>query len=134
MQRTVFFAKIHRATVTEANLAYEGSLTIDAALMDAAGILPNEAVHVWNVTRGTRLVTYAVRGRAGSGVICVNGAAAHGNEVGDTIIIATFAQMSDAEARAHTPRIVHVDAHNRRSERAGEVPGPDRPPQPLALT
>jgi aspartate 1-decarboxylase len=109
----MFKSKIHRATVTAANLDYEGSLSIDSALMEAADILPNEEVHVWNVTRGSRLTTYAIAAPPGSGVICVNGAGAHLIHPGDIIIIATFAIMKDDEARAHQPRIVAVDAHNR---------------------
>jgi len=123
MQRTLFYSKIHRAVVTEANLEYEGSLTIDAELMRAADIREHEAVHVWNVTRGTRLVTYALAGEPGSGTICVNGAAAHGNQVGDLVIIATFAQMNEAEMARHEPRVVRVDARNRITGYASEVPG-----------
>ena len=93
--REMFRSKIHRATVTHANLAYEGSVTIDDDLLKAADILEFEKVHVWNVTRGTRLVTYAMRGEPGSGVICINGAAAHLVSPGDLVIIATFAQFSD---------------------------------------
>lgn len=109
----MFKSKIHRATVTQADLDYEGSLTIDQDLMDAADILPHEEVHVWNVTRGTRLSTYAMIGARGSGVICVNGAAAHLVEPGDVIIISTFALLADADARTHRPRVVLVDANNR---------------------
>ena len=92
MRRTFFKAKIHRATVTHADLDYEGSVTIDEDLMDAAGIWNYEAVHVWNITRGTRLQTYALKGPRGSGVICINGAAAHLNQPGDQVILATFAE------------------------------------------
>jgi aspartate 1-decarboxylase len=113
VRRSMFKSKIHRATVTAANLDYEGSLSIDSALMEAADILPNEEVHVWNVTRGSRLTTYAIAAPPGSGVICVNGAGAHLIHPGDIIIIATFAIMKDEEARTHQPRIVNVDAHNR---------------------
>lgn len=87
MRRTIFKSKIHRARVTQAALDYEGSVTIDAALMEAANIASFEAVHIWNVTRGTRLVTYAIEGPRGSGTICINGAAAHLNQPGDVVII-----------------------------------------------
>src|SRR6201986_3918945 len=101
MRRTLFRSKIHRATVTQADLDYEGSVTIDATLMRAADILPYEKVHIWNRTNGARLETYALEGEAGSGVICVNGAAAHLARPGDMVIIATFAEAADeAEARA----------------------------------
>lgn len=113
MRRHMMKSKIHRATVTEANLDYEGSLTIDTDLLDAADILPNEQVHVWDVTNGTRLVTYALAGPRGSGVICVNGAGAHLIKPGDLIIIATYAEMDDAEAREYQPRVVFVSPQNR---------------------
>lgn len=129
MQRSVFYSKIHRAVVTEADLEYEGSLTIDATLMEAADIVEHEMVHVWNVTRGTRLVTYAITGERDSGTICINGAAAHGNEPGDLVIIATFAQMDEAEARAHVPKVIRVDENNRIVGYAAETPGPALPRQ-----
>ena len=113
MRRTLFKSKIHRATVTQADLDYEGSVTIDAELMRAADILPYEKVHIWNRTNGSRLETYAIEGPAGSGVVCVNGAAAHHAKPGDLVIIATFTQLDDAAARAHRPRIVLVDEKNR---------------------
>ena len=94
MRRTLFKSKIHRATVTQADLDYEGSVTIDAELMRAADILPYEKVHIWNRTNGSRLETYALEGAAGSGVICVNGAAAHHAQPGDIVIIATFAEAT----------------------------------------
>ena len=121
--REMFRSKIHRATVTHADLNYEGSVTIDENLLRAADILEFEAVHIWNVTRGTRLVTYAMRGEPGSGVICINGAAAHLTKPGDRVIIATFCQMSEEDARRHHPRVVQVDDQNRirgcRAEKAG---------------
>jgi aspartate 1-decarboxylase len=113
MEISVFKSKIHRATVTHADLAYEGSVTIDADLMDRANIVPYESVHVWNVTRGSRLVTYALSGPRGSGAVCINGAAAHINEPGDLVILATFANMSRAEALKHQPVVVRVDEKNR---------------------
>ncbi|MEQ1505539.1 MAG: aspartate 1-decarboxylase [Myxococcota bacterium] len=126
--RTMFRSKIHRATVTQADLHYEGSITIDADLLEAADIVPHEWVHVWNVTRGTRLETYALRGARGSGVICINGAAAHHVQPGDLVIIATNTTMDDAAAAIHTPTVVLVDAQNRiRDARYVETPGPDRP-------
>jgi len=129
MKLNVFKSKIHRATVTHADLDYEGSVTIDAGLMEAAEILPHEAIHVWNVTRGTRLVTYAIAGDRGSGVICINGAAAHLCRPGDKVILATFADMTPDEARAHLPRVVRVDDDNR------QLPddSPERPAAALAL-
>jgi aspartate 1-decarboxylase len=127
MRRTMFSGKIHRATITQADLHYEGSITIDADLLDAAGILEHEAVHVWNVTRGSRLVTYALRGEPGSGVICANGAAAHLNEPGDLCIIAAFVELEDAEARVHEPKVVRVDEHNRIVGDEAERPGPQAP-------
>ena len=119
MKLQVFKSKVHRATVTHADLSYEGSVTLDRQLMEAANILSYEAVHIWNVTRGTRLMTYALEGPAGSGAVCVNGAAAHLNQPGDLVILATFAEMTPEEARAHKPRVVRVDARNR------IVPGSD---------
>lgn len=109
----MFKSKIHRATVTEADLNYEGSLTLDPLLMEAADILPGEQVHIWNVTRGSRLTTYAIVGDRGSGVVCVNGAGAHLVKVGDIIIVATFVDLADDEARCHSPKVVFVDDHNR---------------------
>jgi aspartate 1-decarboxylase len=127
MRRTFFKSKIHRATVTHADLEYEGSVTIDAALMEAARILEYEAIHVWNITRGTRLVTYAITGERGSGIICINGAAAHLNQPGDLVILATFAELEEAEARAHAPTVVLVDRENRiAAANVAEVAGPAR--------
>lgn len=102
-------AKIHRATVTEANLEYVGSITVDRDLLDRAGILPGEQVHVWNVTNGSRLETYAMPGERGSGVICVNGAGAHLAHPGDKVIIAAFVLTDEAVE----PKLVMVDEQNR---------------------
>lgn len=125
MRRSMLNSKIHRLTVTHADVDYEGSLTLDADLLDAADILPNEMVHVWNVTRGTRLTTYALLGERGSGVVCLNGAAAHRAGPGDIIIVATFAEFDDAVARTHRPRVVFVDGKNRvRPGAVAELPGP----------
>ena len=129
MRRRMFLGKIHRAVVTHADLHYEGSVTIDNDLMDAAGILPNEEVHIWNVTQGTRLVTYALQGPAGSGVICINGAAAHLNSPGDIVILATFGELEDDEAKSWEPRVVLVDEANRIKTMVKEVPGPQMPPR-----
>jgi aspartate 1-decarboxylase len=127
MRRSLFKSKIHRARVTQADVDYEGSVTIDASLMEAADILPCERVDVWNVTRGTRLTTYAMRGDAGSGVICINGAAAHLVQPGDLVIIATFADVDEEQARHWKPRVVFVDENNRlRSVGVDELPGPQR--------
>ena len=125
--RFMFKSKIHRATVTHADVDYEGSVTVDANLLGAADILPFEEVHIWNVTRGTRLTTYALPGESGSGVVCVNGAAAHLARPGDLVILATFTQMDEAAARAHQPRVVFVDERNRiKSGLHEEVAGPRR--------
>ena len=127
MRRSMLKSKVHRLTVTHADREYEGSLTLDADLLAAADILPFEQVHVWNVTRGTRLQTYAIAGAAGSGVVCANGAAAHLTRPGDVIIVATFAEFGDAAARRHRPRVVFVDDRNRvRDADGAEVAGPAR--------
>ena len=127
MQRTLMNGKIHRATVTQADLHYVGSLTIDAELMEAAGIVEGEQVHLVDITRGSRLVTYAITGEAGSGVVGVNGAAARLVQPGDLVIVITYAALDDAELAAHEPRVVHVDAANRivalGSDPAEPVPG-----------
>ena len=126
MMRKMLRAKIHRATVTQADIDYEGSVTIDRNLLDATDLLPNEAVCIWDVTNGNRLETYAVEGERGSGVICVNGAAAHLIRPGDLVIIAAYCWLDEKEARAHQPKVVFVDEHNRIKEERSEVPGPLR--------
>ena len=113
MRLAAFKSKIHRATVTGADLNYEGSVTIDADLMDAADILPNEQVQILNVNNGERFDTYAIRGQRGSGVICLNGPAARLAHVGDTVIILTYAVMEREELLRHAPTIVAVDERNR---------------------
>lgn len=128
MNRRMFLGKIHRATITQADLHYEGSVTIDQDLMDASGMIPHEEVHVWNVTQGTRLVTYTLPGPRGSGVICINGAAAHLHAKGDLVILSVFGDMSDEEARAYEPKVVLVDKDNKIKEVREEVPGPQMPP------
>ncbi len=127
MRRVLLKSKIHRLRVTDADINYEGSLTLDSSLLEAADILPFEQVHVWNVTRGTRLTTYAIAGEPGSGVVCVNGAAAHLARPGDVVIVATFAEVEEQEARSHRPCVVFVDEQNRlRRPGATEVAGPKR--------
>jgi aspartate 1-decarboxylase len=113
MLRTMLKSKIHRATVTEADLQYVGSVTIDADLMDAADLLEGEQVTIVDVTNGARLVTYAITGKRGSGVIGINGAAAHLVHPGDIVILIAYGTMTDAEAREYRPRIVFVDADNK---------------------
>jgi aspartate 1-decarboxylase len=124
MTRKMLRAKIHRATVTQADVNYEGSITIDRRLMDATDLLRNEAVCVWNVTNGNRFETYTVEGTADSGVICVNGAAAHLVRPGDLVIIAAYTWMDEEAARRHEPKVVFVDEQNRMREKRPEVPGP----------
>ena len=127
MRRTFFKSKIHRATVTHADLDYEGSVSIDEDLLDAAGIWEYEAVHIWNITRGTRLQTYAIKGARGSGTICINGAAAHLMKPDDLVIIATFAELEESEARAHKPKVVLVDRQNKIvAKDVTEIAGPGR--------
>jgi aspartate 1-decarboxylase len=125
MRRHMLKSKIHRATVTEADVHYEGSLTLDAHLLHAADIVPYEEVHVWNVTRGTRFRTYAMTGEIGSGVVCANGAAALLVEPGDLVIIATFTDVEDSELEDFRPKIVLVDENNAiKSVKSEELAGP----------
>ena len=124
MKREMLRAKIHRMTVTEANVAYEGSLTLDAALMQAGAFVPFEKVEVYNVTQGTRFATYLIEGGKGSGVCCVNGAAAHLAAESDLVIVASYAAVEESEIAEHRPIVVLVDAQNRiraikRTEAAG---------------
>ncbi|MDH4139433.1 MAG: aspartate 1-decarboxylase [Coriobacteriia bacterium] len=121
MRRKMLGGKVHRATVTEADVDYEGSITLDADLLDAAGILPNEVVHVWDTTNGARVTTYAIPGPRGSGDVCVNGAAAHLIRPGDKVIVVSFVELDDTEALVWQPRCVFVDDHNRIVERRAEV-------------
>jgi aspartate 1-decarboxylase len=123
MQRRLFKSKIHRGTVTHADLHYEGSFSIDTDLMRAADILPFEEVHVWNVTSGARLTTYAIEAPAGSGVLFANGAAAHHIKVGDLVIIATFAQVERVPEN-YQPVVVRVDEKNRIVGTEAETAGP----------
>ncbi|MDD5127877.1 MAG: aspartate 1-decarboxylase [Dehalococcoidales bacterium] len=114
-------SKIHRARVTGANIDYEGSITIDKKLLEAADILPFEHVQVVNINNGARFETYAIEGKEGSGEICLNGAAARLAAIGDTIIIISYAMVSDEEARDLKPRIVHVNARNRIVDELSEI-------------
>ena len=113
MMRVMMKSKIHRATVTQADLDYVGSVTLDSALMEAADLLEGEQVAIVDITNGARIETYVIPGPAGSGVIGINGAAAHLVHPGDLVIIMSYAVMSDAEARALKPHVVHVDDQNR---------------------
>ena len=113
MQRSMLYAKLHRVTVTQADLNYVGSVTIDRSLLEAARLLPGERVDIVDVTNGARLTTYVIEGEAGSGHICINGAAARLIEPGDIAIIIAYAAMDEAEAREFVPRVVFVDDHNR---------------------
>jgi aspartate 1-decarboxylase len=110
--RTMMKSKIHRARVTDANINYEGSITIDRKLMTAADILPYEQVHVLNVNNGARFTTYAIEGTEGSGDICLNGAAARLGVKGDIVIILTYAQVPEEQTKDYRPKIVHVNENN----------------------
>lgn len=124
-------AKIHRARVTEANLAYEGSITIDKTLLEASGIYAHEQVHVVDIDNGERFVTYVIEGKPGSGAMCVNGAAARLVSVGDRIIVIAYGQLTKEEAREHRPRVVLVDDKNVIKEAYELKPGAIDPGQPL---
>jgi aspartate 1-decarboxylase len=126
MYRTMLKSKVHRATVTQADLHYVGSITVDADLMDAADLLPGEQVAVVDVTNGARLETYVIEGERGSGVIGINGAAAHLMHVGDLVIVISYAAVPDAEAKAYEPRVVFVDAANRVVHEGADPAFPDR--------
>ena len=127
MMRTMLKSKIHRATVTQADLHYVGSVTIDEDLLDAADLLPGEQVAIVDITNGARLETYVIPGERGSGVIGINGAAAHLVHPGDLVIVITYAQVDESERAGHRPRVVHVDAANRQvhlgHDPAEPVPG-----------
>jgi aspartate 1-decarboxylase len=122
MMRTMLKSKIHRATVTEANVEYEGSITIDADLIEAADLLPYEQVDVLDITNGARLSTYVIEGERGSGEICINGAAAHLIKPHDLVIICSYVQREDAECRGHEGIRVFVDRRNNIREIAGPSP------------
>ena len=123
MFRMMMNSKLHRATVTEANLDYVGSITIDSDLLDAAGMFPNEKVHVVNNNNGARFETYIIAGERGSGVICVNGAAARLVQKGDIVIILSYVYMSNEEAKEHKPTVLLMDKDNKIDEVIKEAPG-----------
>jgi aspartate 1-decarboxylase len=123
MLRTLLKSKIHRATVTHCELHYEGSCAIDEDLLDAANLIENEQIDIWNINNGERLTTYAIRGERGSGMISLNGSAARRAQLGDLVIIAAFAQLDEAEIKAgFAPQLVFVDADNRIKGRRDHVP------------
>ncbi len=125
--RRMFKSKLHRAVITDADLEYEGSVTLDPDLMELAKIAEYEQVHIWNVTRGTRLETYAITGDRGSKVCCVNGAAAHLMKKGDRVIIATFTDVAEAEVAGWEPTVVLVDENNDVVDpKLKEIAGPRR--------
>ncbi|WP_428087676.1 aspartate 1-decarboxylase [Candidatus Thioglobus sp.] len=112
MQRTFLKAKLHRVTTTASELAYEGSCAIDGILLDAAGISAFEQIQIYNITNGNRFTTYAIRGKENTGVICVNGAAAHKAATGDLLIIAAYASYNEQELKNYAPSLCYVDEHN----------------------
>ena len=122
MQLTVLKAKIHRASVTHAELHYEGSCAIDGRLLELSGIREFEQVHLYNINNGERFVTYAIRAEAGSGIISVNGAAAHKAQPGDLVIICAYGQLDEAAAAEHKPRLVYVDRDNRLTHTNDAIP------------
>src|SRR3954464_1879460 len=126
MNRTMFKSKIHRATVTHADLHYVGSVTVDLDLLDAADILPGELVSIVDITNGARLETYTIAGPRGSGVLGINGAAAHLVHPGDLVILIAYQQMTTEEARELQPHVVHVDARNRGGALGADPGGPVR--------
>lgn len=131
LTRQMLVGKIHRATVTAADLHYVGSVSIDADLLDAADILPGQQVDIVDITNGSRLTTYTIPAERGSGTLCINGAAAHLARAGDLVIVIAYGQLSDAEARTYEPSVVFVDEKNRIVERSAE---PGRvPPQAEGL-
>ncbi|MBT2568513.1 aspartate 1-decarboxylase [Arthrobacter sp. ISL-85] len=139
MSRTMFKSKIHRATVTHADLHYVGSVTVDLDLLDAADILPGELVSIVDVTNGARLETYTIAGERGSGVVGINGPAAHLIHVNDTVILITYAHMSTKDALEYLPRVVHVDQRNEiiqlgTDPAESQIPGLTRPPFALHST
>lgn len=122
MQLTMLKCKLHRACVTHAEVDYEGSCAIDSRLLDLAGIHEFEQIQIYNVTNGERFTTYAIRAEAGSGIISVNGAAAHRARVGDRVIICAYADMEENLARLHKPRLVYLDETNRVTRTANTIP------------
>ena len=138
MYRTMLKSKIHRATVTHADLHYVGSVTVDRDLLDAADLLPGELVAIVDVTNGARLETYVIEGERGSGVIGINGAAAHLVHPGDLVILISYVQLDHSDAAAYQPKIVHVDAANKIVELGGDagqpVPGSEQARSPLSVS
>lgn len=122
MMLTMLKAKLHQARVTHAELEYEGSCAIDADLLDAAGIHEYEMLHIYNLTNGERFSTYAIRGEAGSGIISMNGAAAHKARPGDRVIICIYAQLDQQELRGHKPRLLYMDERNRVASQSNAIP------------
>ena len=122
MQVTLLKAKLHRARVTHAELDYEGSCAIDGRLLDVAGMHDYEQIQIYNVTNGERFTTYAMRAEAGSGIISINGAAAHRAKPGDIIIICAYCQMTSAEAASHKPRLIYLDEHNKVTRTSNAIP------------
>ena len=131
MLRTMMTSKIHRATVTQADLHYVGSVTVDEDLLDAADLIPGEQVAIVDVTNGARLETYVIPGERGSGVLGINGAAAHLVHPGDLVILISYGLMDEIEATSYIPKVVHVDAANRVVELGGDpsAPVPGAPDQ-----
>jgi aspartate 1-decarboxylase len=129
MELSLLKCKIHRATVTETHVDYEGSCAIDETLLEAAGMREFEQIHLWNVTNGERLTTYAIRGLRGSGMISVNGSAAHKANAGDILIIAAFARMSEQEADRFQPHLVYVDEKNQIRSVGRELANPSTTPE-----
>lgn len=125
MELTLLKSKLHRATITDANLNYVGSVTIDSALMEQVGLLEYEQVHIANVDNGARFETYVIRGEANTGMVCLNGAAARQAQVGDRVIIMSYARMTPREAASHKPMVVFLDEANRAAD---IVPGVNRGP------
>lgn len=122
MNRTMLKAKLHRVTTTHSELGYEGSCAIDEDLLEAADILEYQQIDIYNVNNGERFTTYAIRGERGSGMISVNGAAARKAQVGDILIIATYATYDEAELKGFKPRLIYVDEKNRIKRRSGQIP------------
>ena len=122
MIRTLLKSKIHRVAVTQCELHYEGSCAIDEDLLDAADIAENEQIHIWNIDNGERFVTYAIRGKRGSGMISINGSAARRASVGDLVIIASFAGVAEMQVATHKPKLVFVDERNKQTELRDHVP------------
>lgn len=123
MRRTMLKSKIHRATVTDADLHYQGSVTVDPLLMEAADLLEHERVEIYNITNGERFATYVIPGVAGAGEVVINGAAAHKARRGDLVILCSYAEYDEVEAREHRPRLIYVDEANQRA--------PSPPPEAL---